>query len=219
MSDRRHAWPADRDLERADELLDQADAFLRRHRAGFADAASANPDAAEPAATELDPFDDEDLPILTDVVDDYDLAPAATAAVDSTTPPASIPEIEPAPASAVADGTDATAARARTVIDRLADARSRQFAAHARSLADEARSFAATLIDGSTDSAVARAVEAWLIDELPQILARELAQLSFRVNNEVSTGLRAAIRQALADSAHRRAATAAAADSQGDAAD
>lgn len=67
--------PRDDELERADELLDQADALLRRHR-------GAEQGAARPRAA----LDDEDLPILTDVVDDLELvqepasAPAAQGA-------------------------------------------------------------------------------------------------------------------------------------------
>lgn len=59
-------WPPDpaplhdADLEAADRLLDQANALLRRHR------------DAEPAATTVAPQDSDELPILTDVVDESD---------------------------------------------------------------------------------------------------------------------------------------------------
>lgn len=191
MSEQRHSWSSDRDLERADELLDQADAFLRRHRSGFADAprtGAATESAAAVDAADPSPFDDEDLPILTDVVDEFD-SPSPAASADEPPPPSPAAVTRPPPAA----GTEAAPARPATVIDRLADARNRQLAPQNRPLADEAHA-----ADGSIDSAVARAVENWLADELPLILTRELAQLSFRVNKEVSTGLRAAIRQALA---------------------
>lgn len=59
-------WPPDpaslhdADLEVADRLLNQANALLRRHR------------DAEPAATAADLQDSDELPILTDVVDESD---------------------------------------------------------------------------------------------------------------------------------------------------
>jgi len=59
-------WPPDpaplhdAELEAADRLLDQANALLRRHR------------DAQPPATTIDPQDSDELPILTDVVDESD---------------------------------------------------------------------------------------------------------------------------------------------------
>lgn len=219
MSDQHASWPspslsADSELERADELLDQADAFLRRHRAGFAATADAPPHLPTPAP---DPFDDEDLPILTDVVDDFDLA----APVATSGPPATAAAAQAQAALRTStSGADGRTLSAATVIDRLADARSRQFAPQAPPLADEAHTMAAAMAGGTADSAVARAVDAWLASELPQILARELAQLSFRVHDEVRTGLRAAIHQALANPSAATSASAPArapaAGSQGD---
>ncbi len=84
--------PRDDELERADELLDQADALLRRHR-------GAEQGAARPRAA----LDDEDLPILTDVVDDLELVQEpATAGAQSpgATEPASAPAAERAAAAA-----------------------------------------------------------------------------------------------------------------------
>ncbi|MDA0236787.1 MAG: hypothetical protein OSW71_18100 [Proteobacteria bacterium] len=100
-------WEDDSDdeLERADDLLGQADALLRRHRGDATPASPRTPSPggagpAEPAdaAPAISPatmqaFDDDDLPILTEVVDDLDLpaeifqpveAPFAAAAVAST---------------------------------------------------------------------------------------------------------------------------------------
>lgn len=85
--------PRDDELERADELLDQADALLRRHRG--AEPASARPRAA---------LDDEDLPILTDVVDDLELFDEAAPAAMR---PASPPAVQPTSAAASARPGDA----------------------------------------------------------------------------------------------------------------
>ncbi len=88
--------PRDDELERADELLDQADALLRRHR-------GAEQGAARPRAA----LDDEDLPILTDVVDDLELVQEpATAGAQSpgATEPASAPAAQGAPAAPARPG-------------------------------------------------------------------------------------------------------------------
>lgn len=58
--------PPDEELERADDLLDQADALLGRHRA----ARPANETAAPPSPADAD---SADLPILTEVVDPSEL--------------------------------------------------------------------------------------------------------------------------------------------------
>ena len=71
--------PQDDELERADALLDQADALLRRHRgsAPRTPPPTTFPSAALETETRLEPFaleDDDDLPILTDIVDGLELA-------------------------------------------------------------------------------------------------------------------------------------------------
>ena len=71
--------PHDEDLERADDLLDQADALLRRHRstidftpgAPFHDAGRDQPSESDLESLDLE---DEDLPILTEVVEDLEIA-------------------------------------------------------------------------------------------------------------------------------------------------
>lgn len=71
--------PHDEDLERADDLLDQADALLRRHRstidftpgAPFHDAGRDQPSESNLESLDLE---DEDLPILTEVVEDLEIA-------------------------------------------------------------------------------------------------------------------------------------------------
>ncbi len=96
--------PRDDELERADELLDQADALLRRHR-------GTDPGATRPRAA----LDDEDLPILTDVVDDFELihepAPAAAGAPPGVT--------EAASAATPAPSHDATVELDRAVAQEL----------------------------------------------------------------------------------------------------
>ena len=76
-------FPDDDELERADDLLGQADALLRRHRGDTApsspgtqrstDRDAAEPVHATPSGAAMQAFDDDDLPILTEVVDDLDL--------------------------------------------------------------------------------------------------------------------------------------------------
>lgn len=68
-------WPPssilkDEDIEEANRLLDQADALLRRHRA------LETPSGADKAASAPVAVDDDDLPILTEVVEDDDAPPA-----------------------------------------------------------------------------------------------------------------------------------------------
>lgn len=207
MSDRRPPWARDAgfvqpvagdpDLERADDLLDQADAFLRRHRAGFADAAHGAEQEARFA-----PFDDEDLPILTDVVDESELWPAQAAAGAQPAPAA--PAASPPAAAAPAPVADALRPGPASVIDRLADARSRHLAAQARAGGGEIATGTHGAAAAGVEAAIARAVETWLADELPQILARELAQISFRINAEVGSSLRAAVRSAALAAASAR---------------
>lgn len=72
--------PPDDELERADALLDQADALLRRHR-GSAPRTPAPQSEFRESETRLEHFaleDDDDLPILTDIVDDLELADVAS---------------------------------------------------------------------------------------------------------------------------------------------
>lgn len=73
----------DRDLAEADLLLNKADALLRRHRATL---------PTPPAPVLSDDFGD--LPILTDVVEDFDQSPAQPATS------ATLPPVEP-PAGAI----------------------------------------------------------------------------------------------------------------------
>lgn len=112
--------PHDDDIERADALLDQADALLNRHRDD------------EPADTPAPPFGgkavatggDDDLPILTEVVEARArpglaaLEPAAAAE-----PPPATPELPPALLSALSPALRAALEReiAAAVEDWLVD--------------------------------------------------------------------------------------------------
>lgn len=89
--------PKDEELARADELLGQADALLRRHRGG-------EPGAVVAAAAG---FDDPDLPILTDVVDEAELPALGL--------PASTPSA-PTPATAAAAAAAASLISARAAL-------------------------------------------------------------------------------------------------------
>lgn len=133
------------ELELADSLIGKANALLRRHR------------AAEPAVPESD---DGDLPILTDVVTDF----------DDGIPPLD----DPAPSQPAPSAHDTTADRDRN---------------------------RAVLVEHlvQIDTLIAREVEAWLANELPQLLSRELDSLSERLRVETLAHLRATLLPTLSD--------------------
>lgn len=157
-------WPPpsmDDDLERADDLLGQADALLRRHR-GQSDM------EAPRHAQEPDPaFDDDDLPILTEIVDDLDLAQAWPAHKAADAAAASIFFMPPAPATAVpAAGQGAhRAAVAQHLAEKLVE----------------------------LDTEIARKVADWVAVEFQQVLDRELERLGERVHAEMLAHLRATL--------------------------
>lgn len=62
--------------DKSDELLDKADALMRRHRPVAIDAAPEVTESNEAAADDIN--DSDDLPVLTEVVDPHDAAPALT---------------------------------------------------------------------------------------------------------------------------------------------
>lgn len=284
--------PQDDELERADALLDQADALLRRHRGS---ATRTPPPATFPSAaleteTRLEPFaleDDDDLPILTDIVDGLELADITSIADvaevsevadladrELATPAAPVLDdfaAAPRPASAgdamhfAAAAEDAASLEAQPLEDlvegtpdtRSADAPppppSAQWAATpladaapsrisatepprsaepspplgppplappfspalslsqppALSPADEHAllvSARAALIEElvELDTEIARSVESWLEDELPQIVTRELDSLAERIRTEAIAQLRATLLPALSERiAHR----------------
>lgn len=297
-------WPAlpeDDDLGRADALLDQADALLRRHRgpASRPPARPAPPPGRVDLEAHLEPLaleDDDDLPILTDIVEDFELAeladidiPAlaelapgppdepASDAADLTTAPASgtaaapgndfvpaPPEDEPEAATSAGPATaegwhgstigpapaaaeeevEAQPPLPRTVpaeVPLLAEAGPERAALEAAlrplavastdhaaasdqaipvapaatlqiprmTAADEQAlliSARAALIEElvELDTEIARSVEAWLVEELPPIVARELDSLAERIRIEALAQLRATLLPSLSERiAHR----------------
>lgn len=109
-------FPDDDELDRADDLLGQADALLRRHRGDTAappartppptDHGPAGPVHAMPPAAAMQVFDDDDLPILTEVVEDLDLPaeifqpPAAPFSMAAAASAAAMPSFVRSPAPA-----------------------------------------------------------------------------------------------------------------------
>ena len=79
----------DDELEAADLLLGKADALLRRHKV-----AESSRQAALPEPEEFIALDDDDLPVLTEVVDPAELAEALQGAAQpgSVPPPAPLPQ-------------------------------------------------------------------------------------------------------------------------------
>jgi hypothetical protein len=190
-------WPAlpEDDLERADALLGQADALLRRHRGGDFRAPEPRPSGLEPIAA-LEPValeDDDDLPILTDVVDDFELADLGVPA----RPDAAAPVAAPTAASAANDmAADDMAGQAG--VPRAPAESAAPLTADDAALLVSAR---AALIEDLVrlDTEIARSVEAWLADEIPQILQRELDGLAERVKAEALAQLRATLLPALSE--------------------
>lgn len=135
------------ELELADDLIDKANALLWRHR------------AVEPMPTEHLPdldanTDEDDIPILTEVVEDFgDEIPVLQ---ESITP------APPASQTGLADPSGQQHAR---LVEHLVQ----------------------------IDTLIAREVEAWLSNELPQLLSRELDSLSERLRIETLAHLRATL--------------------------
>lgn len=218
-------WEDDSDdeLERADDLLGQADALLRRHRgdatpasprtpspggAGPAEPADAAP-ATSPATMQA--FDDDDLPILTEVVDDLDLpaeifqpveAPFAASAaampsfVRSLAAAQFTPAGEPA-ASTVRDAAPEPVTQPEPPAPQTPHPQPAPSAAEsaasppARSAAAQEQQLAERLVE--LDTAIAREIDEWAARELPQIIARELERLGERIQDEALAHLRATL--------------------------
>lgn len=166
-------WPAlppDDELTRADDLLSQADALLRRHHQSD-EPTPASTDDWTPG-TELD---DDDLPILTEVVEDFELPHAlpltpARARTGFERPPfPPTPEAVAAAAAMPAASTPSAAALQDALSARLAE----------------------RLVE--LDTEIAREIGNWVAMEMPQILARELDQLASRVQAEMQAHLRATL--------------------------
>lgn len=150
------------ELNIADDLLDKADALLRRHRADLSAA------LAKPFPPADDGSDDDDLPILTEIVSDFgDGLPVLTDSIDAQAPPAAPAFVPPPAAPAPATSPEAAPAAAPGVL-----------------LAEQ-------LIE--LDTEIAREIENWLAAELPQIVARELESLGERIRVETLAQLRATL--------------------------
>ena len=189
-------WPpmhadADAELERADDLLDQADALLSRHRM---------PPDAQPAARvttqqHTDAYvrealascdsplaDDDDLPILTEIVDELELPPEGTEQAARPLPPLSASAALSASVSAafsaspIAEPTPTPAPSATsgmTTEDRIT------------------YQIAERLIE--LDTQIARSISAWMDTEFPQLLQRQLDRLSEQLQTEMQAHLRATL--------------------------
>jgi len=174
-------WPpradAEEELQRADALLGQADALLNRHRG----------ETATPA--------DDDLPILTDVVDEDELPPEALLppkraplpGVPPSVAPAVQPALAPLPPQPPVQPAQAFSAPAPTPSAAPATLNPRQVEQLVR-----------------LDTEISREVEAWLANELPQILSRELDSLAERVRTQTLAHLRATLLPALSERIARR---------------
>lgn len=184
-------WPdfPDDELGRADDLLGQADALLRRHRGE----PLLEPDPARPrAAPPTEAFDDDDLPILTEIVDTLELPADAfltpepeldrarafaspPPAPDVQAPPFAPPQSAlPAPQPVIPSPVVGSPAMAPPATEAEAEQR-----------------FAERLVE--LDTAIAREVEEWAARELPQIIARELDRLGERIQDEALAHLRATL--------------------------
>lgn len=184
--------PRDVDLERADDLLGQADALLHRHRAHADNEALPPRNAPHPA-----PAFDDDLPLLTEIVDAAALPPAWPA----PTPPrafaadgGAVPELGPEHRAAGAAGTpqpDVPApfsppappwvAAEETAADQGAADATNDLNEHAAKMDDE--------LDGET----ARALADQVATELGRIIDRELDALRERLHGEMLAHLRATL--------------------------
>jgi len=153
MSPRAYEPPVPAELEHADELLEKAEALIRRHQGG---------------AGETDAFDD--LPVLTEVV-----------------------------------AVEQEDARHEAEVFALEDIEHEDAAATAPAQAPTGSASTAGSIDESLlverliglDAKLTRAIEDWMGDELPQILAREFEALSERIREEALAHLRATLIPAL----------------------
>ena len=184
--------PRDVDLERADDLLGQADALLHRHRAHADNEALPPSSAPHPA-----PAFDDDLPLLTEIVDDAALPPAWPA----PTPPRAFaadggaePELAPEHPAASAAGTpqpDVPAPFSPPAPSRLAEEETAADPGAAAAI-DDLNERAAEM-DDEMDGEIARALADQVATELGRIIDRELDALRERLHGEMLAHLRATL--------------------------
>ena len=189
-------WPSlhadtDAELERADDLLDQADALLSRHRMP--------PDAQPAARVTTQPHtdayarealascdsplaDDDDLPILTEIVDELELPPERTEQAARPLPPLS--------ATATLTASVSAAFSASPIAEPTA---TQAPSATARMSAEDRITYqiAERLVE--LDTQIARSISAWMDKELPQLLQRQLEHLSEQLQTEMQAHLRATL--------------------------
>ena len=189
-------FPDDDELDRADDLLGQADALLRRHRGDTAAPPArtppGSPGPAEPVRAMPPPlpssqqaFDDDDLPILTEVVEDVDLPAEIFLPVEPsafvTHPPATT---SPAFIRTPLQPTPPTEAVLPAATQPGPTSQPPSSAAAEQQLAER-------LVE--LDTAIAREIDEWAARELPQIIARELDRLGERIQGEALAHLRATL--------------------------
>ena len=194
-------FPDDDELERADDLLGQADALLRRHRGDTApsspgtqrstDRDAAEPVHATPSGAAMQAFDDDDLPILTEVVDDLDLPTEFFQPTESSL--AAAAAAQPAFVRSLAPG-EVSHARGPAAPPEPVDTFAQPAAPSPPpppSVAAAEQQLAERLVE--LDTAIAREIDEWAARELPQIIARELDRLGERIQDEALAHLRATL--------------------------
>ncbi|MDY0073125.1 MAG: hypothetical protein RBR77_10800 [Thauera sp.] len=193
------------ELQRADSLLNQADALLgRRRESSPAPSFTSTPPAAPAFTTgkgETLLGQDDDLPILTDIVDEQSLGDLsdlsdlsdlgdlgglnehwlAASEIGAADDPAPEPEpvsSEPEPAALNLASSTAPSPAApeldNAAISAIASAR-----------------FTETLIE--LDTEIARSIEEWMEREFPQFLQRELALMQTRLHKQLHEHLNATL--------------------------
>ena len=190
------SFPDDDEFERADDLIDQADALLRRHRGTDAPA----PNVPHEPAHER--FDDDELPILTEVVEDFE-PPAGWRPAEAMPQPAAEPEhIEPlaaplrwedlAPPTVKAQpapsASFATPAPSTQGPDPVLDA---VFPDSPPAGTPPLPDLTERLVD--LDTTIAREISRWVEAELPQLVSRELDRVRRQLEIEVQSHLRATL--------------------------
>ena len=192
-------WPplhadADAELERADDLLDQADALLSRHRMPTEAQALARPmTRPHPDVSGHDALaycdnplaDDDDLPILTEIVDELELPPERTEQAARPLPPLS--------ASAALTASVSTAFSASPIAEPSPPSTPGAPSATARMSTEDRITYqiAERLVE--LDTQIARSINEWMDKELPQLLQRQLEHLSEQLQTEMQAHLRATL--------------------------